>query len=42
MDCVAALSACPQDMLPVNGVEMQPTHAHFEIADGIPAKSQSE
>ncbi len=42
MDCVAAFSACPQDMLPVNGVEMQPTHAHFEIADGTSAKSLSE
>ncbi len=31
MDCVVAFSACPQDMLPVNGLAMQPTHAHFEI-----------
>jgi uncharacterized protein YcgI (DUF1989 family) len=42
MDCVVAFSACPQDMLPINGVEMRPTHAHFEIADGIRAKSLSE
>ena len=34
MDCVVAFSACPQDMLPVNGLAMQPTHAHFEITDG--------
>jgi hypothetical protein len=32
MDCVVAFSACPQDMLPVNGVALRPTHAHFEIA----------
>jgi uncharacterized protein len=31
MDCVVAFSACPQDMLPVNGSAMRPTHAHFEI-----------
>ncbi len=31
MDCVVAFSACPQDMLPVNGLAMQPTHAHFDI-----------
>jgi uncharacterized protein YcgI (DUF1989 family) len=42
MDCVAAFSACPQDRLPVNGLAMRPTHAHFEIADGIPVKSLSE
>jgi uncharacterized protein YcgI (DUF1989 family) len=42
MDCVAAFSACPQDMLPINGLAMRPTHAHFEIAGGIPAKSLSE
>ncbi len=33
MDCVAAFSACPQDMVPVNGLEMRPTEAHFEILD---------
>jgi uncharacterized protein len=32
-DCIVAFSACPQDMLPVNGVAMQPTHAHFAILD---------
>jgi len=31
MHCVVAFSACPQDMLPVNVLAMQPTHAHFEI-----------
>ena len=31
MDCIVAMSACPQDMVPVNGVSGQPTEAHFEI-----------
>lgn len=31
LDCVVAFSACPQDLLPVNGPAMRPTHAHFEI-----------
>jgi len=31
--CVVAFSACPQDLLPVNGRAMQPTHAHFAISD---------
>jgi len=34
MDCLVAFSACPQDMLPVNGLAMRPTHAHFEIVEG--------
>jgi uncharacterized protein len=33
LDCVVAFSACPQDMVPVNGAAMQPTHAHFAILD---------
>ncbi|HEU0215463.1 MAG TPA: urea carboxylase-associated family protein [Stellaceae bacterium] len=32
MDCVVAFSACPQDMVPVNGLAMRPTHAHFAIS----------
>jgi len=31
MDCVVAFSACPQDLLPINGLAMQPTEAHFEV-----------
>ncbi len=31
MDCVVAMSACPQDLLPINGVGGQPTEAHFEV-----------
>jgi len=33
MDCIAAFSACPQDMVPVNGLEMRPTEAHVEILE---------
>ena len=33
MDCIVAFSACPQDMLPINGVDATPTEAHFEIVD---------
>ena len=31
MDCVVAFSACPQDMLPINGKNCIVTDAHFEI-----------
>lgn len=31
MDCVVAMSACPQDILPINGRLRRPTEAHFEI-----------
>jgi len=31
IDCIVAFSACPQDMLPVNGLAMRPTEAHFEV-----------
>ena len=31
IDLVIAFSACPQDILPINGVACQPTEAHFEI-----------
>ena len=33
MDCVLALSACPQDMIPINGLAMRPTEAHVEVLD---------
>jgi uncharacterized protein YcgI (DUF1989 family) len=33
MDCIVAFSACPQDMVPVNGLAMRPTEAHFELLD---------
>ena len=31
MDCVIAFSACPQDIVPINGVACKPTEAHFEV-----------
>ncbi len=31
MDCVVAMSACPQDILPINGGAGQPTEAHYQI-----------
>ena len=31
LDCIIAFSACPQDMVPINGAAMTPTAAHFEI-----------
>ena len=31
MDCVIAFSACPQDIVPINGVNCTPTEAHFEM-----------
>ena len=34
LDCVVAFSACPQDILPINGVNTPPTEAHFEIVAG--------
>ena len=32
MDCIVAFSACPQDMVPINGVDCTPTEAHFLVA----------
>jgi uncharacterized protein YcgI (DUF1989 family) len=31
MDLIVAFSACPQDILPINGVARRPTDAHFKI-----------
>lgn len=31
VDCIIAFSACPQDVVPINGMECQPTEAHFQI-----------
>ena len=33
LDCIVAMSACPQDILPINGVAGRPTEAHYEIID---------
>lgn len=34
MDCVVAMSACPQDILPINGENCEPTEAHFVVSGG--------
>lgn len=31
LDCLIALSACPQDLLPVNGRDCEPKEVHFAI-----------
>ncbi len=31
MDCFIAMSACPQDIIPINGVECTPVDCHFEV-----------
>jgi len=31
MDCVCVMSACPQDLIPVNGVDNTPVELHFEV-----------
>ncbi len=31
MDLIIAFSACPQDVLPVNGKNLNPTEAHFQV-----------
>ena len=31
IDCIVAFSACPQDLLPITGLAMRPTEAHFEV-----------
>ena len=33
LDCVVAMSACPQDILPINGKTGKTTEAHYEILD---------
>ena len=33
MNLIVAFSACPQDILPINGRQGNPTKAHFQIMD---------
>jgi uncharacterized protein YcgI (DUF1989 family) len=33
LDCVVVLSACPQDLIPINGAACRPTEVHFEVLD---------
>ena len=32
MDCYVALSACPQDIVPINGQACSPVEVHFEVS----------
>ena len=32
-DVVAVMSACPQDMNPINGIDCSPTELHFQVLD---------
>lgn len=34
MDCVLAMSACPQDIVPINGKGVMPREAHFVVGSG--------
>jgi hypothetical protein len=36
MDLIVAFSACPQDLVPVNGADCVPTDAHFRIDERAP------
>jgi len=31
LDCIVAMSACPQDILPINGTTGTTTEAHYQI-----------
>jgi hypothetical protein len=31
MDCIVAMSACPQDILPINGAKCSPVEVHYQI-----------
>ncbi|TMH04918.1 MAG: urea carboxylase-associated family protein [Betaproteobacteria bacterium] len=35
MDCIVVFSACPQDILPINGIGRKPTEAHFVITSEL-------
>ena len=35
MDCIVAMSACPQDMTPINGPDMRPMELQFRAEWGL-------
>jgi len=39
-DCIAGMSACPQDIIPVNGVDATPVDLHFFVRAGDEALRQ--
>lgn len=34
IDCVVVFSSCPQDIIPINGINCTPQDAHFVVTDG--------
>ncbi|SDG26234.1 DUF1989 domain-containing protein [Thalassobaculum litoreum] len=34
VDCVMVFSSCPQDIIPINGINCTPQDAHFVVTDG--------
>jgi len=34
MDTVIAMSACPQDLIPINGADNKPVEFHFRVEKG--------
>ena len=32
MDCIIVMSACPQDMVPINGLDMKPVDLQFQVS----------
>ena len=35
VDCVVVMSACPQDLVPVNGVACKPKSLQFRVLDAL-------
>ena len=33
MDCIVVMSTCPQDMIPINAADCQPTEVHYRLLD---------
>jgi uncharacterized protein YcgI (DUF1989 family) len=33
MDCIVVMSACPQDLVPINGENMTPVDVHAEVVE---------
>lgn len=33
MDCIVAMSSCPQDIIPINGEQCEPVELHFEVRE---------
>ena len=42
LDVVMVFSACPQDILPINGTAGQPTEAHFQISGPRPEEDSAQ